>query len=166
MHILFWLYRFTLPFAVFTVSLALMPLPCVAQNALSAVETPPQNPIIPVIPPITQHLFMQLQGALTPPQQDAALTILVEAGPRIAAAQSRVAATLEKLRELSFSAHTQSDKLAELGQELLVSRDALRAELRRVSENLEKGIGLNPQWDVPRTCAMPQTVQGRSMHKK
>lgn len=166
MHILFWLYRFTLPFAVFAVSLALMPLPCVAQNALSAVEIPQPTPITPAISPITQHLFMQLQGALTPPQQDAALIILAEAGPRIAEAQSRVAAILGKLRELSFSAHTQSDKLAELGQELLISRDALRAELRRVSENLEKGIGLNPQWDVPRTCAMPQTVQGRAMHKK
>lgn len=114
---------------------------------------------------LSQHLFRQLPANLTPQQQRKALAVLTAAGPRIAEAQIVVTTILDKLRKLSFNAHTQADLLTELGQELVVARDALRAELGRVGDDLEKAIGLNPEWDRPRSCSMPQMVHAEPVHK-
>lgn len=169
MSVHFMFYRLALPLAMLTVLVTATPRACLADQVVHAVELDSPTTKDPgmettPIPSIIQQLFMLLPRALTPRQQSEAMTILTEAAPRIAAAQGRLAGILEKLRDLSFSPQSQSDTLSELGQELVVARDALRGELRRVSENLERGIGLNPRWDVPRSCAMPQTVHKSDVH--
>lgn len=148
---------------VFWVCVSPSSSPLAADNAESLAGAPPASASITAdttVQPAQQRLphllFTLLPPDLTPVQRTAALQILHKATPRIESIKEDIRRIRGALHGLSFSASNQSDSLPRLGQELVTARDALQQELRRVSTELEKAIGHNPQWgDMRRSCSMP-----------
>lgn len=106
-----------------------------------------------------EHILSLLPPDISPAQRKSASLAIQEAAPRLQENSRVFVKAYGELRELSFSRNTPPDCLSNLGNELSVSRKALRRELRTLSRTLERITGRNPRLDDPKSHPMVKHVR-------